>query len=615
VYSPSGSVDNYNEFRNSLFENGYYGFYWYGASTTGLDTRTVIDNCTIQNFYYYGMLMYYQDAPQITRNLIKGTSTTTNYGMYFYYNYNDRLVSGNKIYFTGSGSKYGMMNYYCYGTSTRPGLVMNNFVTLSSTQTGYYPSYMYYNDYNNYYNNTYYTYATSTSYYGSYVYYGSNVKLINNMFYNQRGGYSIYCTPGTNVTASDYNNYFTTGSTLAYWNGTRANLAALQAATGRDQNSVSQPVFFANPTQGDLHLVGASQDDPVLTGTPLPEVTVDIDGEPRARPYIGADEGCYITPGTVSFDVTDANGNPMSYFNYPGTIYIKYDISFPATAFTATITLNFYTVPANQLAYTTSFQVTKQAGQPATGIQAVPLATMANGYYRIEGVFNTKNSCDLFTTYKPGDKAALGLGQGQTPCIVWPGDANNDGVVNYGDRSALNKYIQMANLSPVWLNGPARYRADYATNPFTYYTWEGQASAPWNTPEGCYMDTDGNGMINSFDYIAMRVNWLKMHGGTPKTANDLQPGTFDMAQNYPNPFTGSTAIQYSVPERTQVRLVVTDMLGREVASLINGAVEAGVHSVSFDGATLTAGQYVATVTMVGESGHTFSKTMTLTIAR
>jgi hypothetical protein len=614
VYSPSGSIDNYNEFRNSTFENGYYGFYWYGSSTTSLDTRTIIDNCTILNYYYYGILAYYQDANEFTRNVINTNSASAYYGVYAYYNQNGRNISGNKVIFTGTGYHYGLMIYYNQATPTAPGLTSNNFVTITSSHTGYYPLYLYYGDNQNVYNNTFYNAAPST-YYGAYIYYGSNIKSVNNIFYCAGPSYAVYVVPGTNIITSNYNLYYSTGSSLAYWNTTVANLAALQAASGKDQNSIYKTVNFANPTNGDLHLVGASQDDVALTGTPLTEVTVDIDGEPRARPYMGADEGCYITPGAVTYDITDASGTPATYFNYPGTIYVKYNIAFPATAFTATITLNFYTVPGNVLTYTTSFNVTKLAGVPATGIQAIAIPTMASGYYRIEGVFLTANSCNLLTTYKPGDDAALALGAGQTPCLVWPGDVTNDGVVDYGDRSGLNKYIQNANLSPTWLQGPARYRADYMTNPFTYYTWEAQAAAPWATPYGCYMDADGSGNINSFDYIAIRFNWLRSHGVTPKTAGTLTPETFDMAQNYPNPFNPTTTISYAVPERSDVRLVVTDMLGREVATLVNGSIESGVHIASFDASSLNSGQYIATITMTGQSGLSFSKTIKMTLAK
>jgi hypothetical protein len=534
--------------------------------------------------------------------------------MYCYYNQNGKNISGNKVIFLSSGYHYGLMIYYNQATTTAPGLVSNNFVTIYSNATGYYPLYLYYGDNQMVYNNTFYNAVTST-YYGAYMYYGSNIKSVNNMFYCPGPSYSVYVYPGTNIITSNYNLYYSTGSSLAYWNAAYANLAALQAANGMDKQSISKTVNFVDPANGNLHLAGSSQDDPALQGTMLPEVTLDIDGEPRARPYIGADEGCYITPGSVYFDIVDANGTPKTYFNYPGTLFCQYYIGFPATAFTTTITLNFYTVPANTLAYTTTFNVTKPAGAPATGIQPIAMPTMANGYYRVEGVFLTNNSCNLQTTYRPGDKSALGLGQGQTPCIVYPGDVTNNGVVDYGDRSGLNKYLQLANLNPLWINGPARYRADYATNPFTYYTWVGQASAPWNTPEGCYMDADGNGMVNGMDYIAMKLNWLRTWSATPKSAGTLTPGTFDMAQNYPNPFNPTTTIGYSAPERSQVRLVVTDMLGREIATLVNGTVEAGVHTATFDASKLNSGQYTAMITMIGESGLSFSKTVKMTLTK
>jgi len=208
--------------------------------------------------------------------------------------------------------------------------------------------------------------------------------------------------------------------------------------------------------------------------------------------------------------------------------------------------------------------------------------------------------------------------EGRIPCVVWPGDANNDGVVNYADRRALNLYIYNANLRTSWLNGPPRYQADVEINPFTYLEWKPQAAAPWQTPEGCYMDTDGNGVVNNLDYIAMKLNWSKMtpwFGGSPK--HDVSAAqSFMMDQNYPNPFNPSTTIRYHAPEASHVLLVVTDALGRQVAALQDGRVEAGLHEVQFDAANLSSGTYIATITMTGtESGATFTKTIKMALSK
>jgi len=61
--------------------------------------------------------------------------------------------------------------------------------------------------------------------------------------------------------------------------------------------------------------------------------------------------------------------------------------------------------------------------------------------------------------------------------------------------------------------------------------------------------------------------------------------------------------------------VVTDMLGREVATLVDGMVEDGVHTAVFSATGLNSGQYIATITMTGESGLSFTKTMTMTTAK
>ncbi len=615
VYSPSGSLDHYTTFRGCNLIGGSYSMYMYGSSTSALEIGDVIEDNTMTDFYYQGMTFYYHDSPEFRRNLVRTASGYTGYGAYLYYNQNERIFTGNKIIFTGAGTKYGMYVYYNQATSTKQGLISNNFVSIGPASSAGYTLYQYYNTFQRVYNNTFWN-AVTGSYYGAYVYYGNDIRFMNNIVYTYGPGYSYYVTPATAVTHSDYNLYYTNGATLAYWGSAAANLATLRTLNGKDMNSVSKPVIFANAPLGDLHLAGASQDDPDIRGTLLAEVPDDIDGEPRARPYIGADEGCYVTPGAVDFEMSDASGNPAPYFNFPGTAYVKYRIGFPDEAFSATVTINFYTIPGNNLAYTTNFAVNKLAGITLEGITAINVPTLPPGYYRVEAVFNTWNSCLAYTNYRPEEEAVLVVPQDQIPCVVWPGDANNDGIVNYGDRSALNKYIINANLSPAWLQGPARYRPDAATNPLTYYTWVGQPAVPWATALGCYMDTDGNGVVNSFDYLAMKLNWFRTHG-IPKTQDaPAELCAFDLSQNYPNPFNPVTTLVYSIPENAHVRLVVTDMLGREVAVPAEGYRQSGVYRVQFDGSTLQSGNYTATLTMTGdEPGEAMVKSVKMTLAK
>jgi hypothetical protein len=70
------------------------------------------------------------------------------------------------------------------------------------------------------------------------------------------------------------------------------------------------------------------------------------------------------------------------------------------------------------------------------------------------------------------------------------------------------------------------------------------------------------------------------------------PLSFSLAQNWPNPFNPSTTISYQLPSSSGVRLVVYDLVGREVATLVNDVVPAGTHTVKFDGSNLASGTYV-----------------------
>lgn len=66
---------------------------------------------------------------------------------------------------------------------------------------------------------------------------------------------------------------------------------------------------------------------------------------------------------------------------------------------------------------------------------------------------------------------------------------------------------------------------------------------------------------------------------------------FSLAQNYPNPFNPSTVIQFAIPKRSEVSLKVFNVLGQEVANLINTEMNRGVHRVNFDASNLSSGIY------------------------
>ncbi len=69
------------------------------------------------------------------------------------------------------------------------------------------------------------------------------------------------------------------------------------------------------------------------------------------------------------------------------------------------------------------------------------------------------------------------------------------------------------------------------------------------------------------------------------------PTTYSLSQNYPNPFNPSTTIKFAIPHSGNVSLVVYDILGRKVTTLVNGELNAGYHSINFNADNLASGVY------------------------
>lgn len=107
---------------------------------------------------------------------------------------------------------------------------------------------------------------------------------------------------------------------------------------------------------------------------------------------------------------------------------------------------------------------------------------------------------------------------------------------------------------------------------------------------------DQAGDLYSQSYFGWTVEKWKFDGTLPsftgieQTGNGLPDG-YKLGQNYPNPFNPSTRIEFSLPQSEFVNLRVFDLLGREVATLVNEEKVAGSYRVTFDAKAIPSGVY------------------------
>jgi hypothetical protein len=86
------------------------------------------------------------------------------------------------------------------------------------------------------------------------------------------------------------------------------------------------------------------------------------------------------------------------------------------------------------------------------------------------------------------------------------------------------------------------------------------------------------------------------------------PEKYELYQNYPNPFNPSTSIKFDIPKAEKVELIVFDILGKEIAKLVNERLEAGTYEYYFDASSLSSGLYFY---RLGSGSLSFTKRMLL----
>ncbi|MEN9839725.1 MAG: hypothetical protein RL177_1204, partial [Bacteroidota bacterium] len=142
--------------------------------------------------------------------------------------------------------------------------------------------------------------------------------------------------------------------------------------------------------------------------------------------------------------------------------------------------------------------------------------------------------------------------------------------------------------------------------------WDMRTQAPTAWAGGANGVLDGSLYTDSFQLAPslsstligdIRIDDYQFVSVVSETSVDRGPETVDrleLRQNYPNPFNPSTAIRFSLRTSHIARLSVFDVLGREIAVLVDGTLPAGTHQVMFNGEGLASGVYLVRLTSGNE---------------
>jgi len=297
IYSAENPNHNITITGNHIV-GGEHGIWMSGSPGATMDNAMILNNL-IEGQTSTSITLRENGSPAVHHNQILITNNVDAFRGIYLVNSNGAIsVMGNNVVIHDAISAHGIELSGCVSDSLSHGLVANNMVsqmiTISSANNMYPCGIIAYNSTNQrIYHNSVNIYGSSSIANAAFRMFNNGshqgIHLLNNNFVNQVTGGVVMNFEGVTPASftSDYNNLYADDGPTAYLTSNHVDLAAWQSVSGHDLNSFAIiPYFNANT---DLHTFNG-----MLNGlaTPVPDVTVDIDGDPRdpVNPDPGADE-------------------------------------------------------------------------------------------------------------------------------------------------------------------------------------------------------------------------------------------------------------------------------------------------------------------------------------
>ena len=181
----------------------------------------------------------------------------------------------------------------------------------------------------------------------------------------------------------------------------------------------------------------------------------------------------------------------------------------------------------------------------------------------------------------------------------WGVEIRNNGSA----QGALNDSLQLRNVSLQSRSNVVTKQSSSVTIPFDPVAW--YTTTAWaNTGSTPRQPQDIVGANYQNWFFSTNPQPLPVSGqGDPSLFvtdfptgvalyNNEVPNSFELNQNFPNPFNPATTIRYAIPTGSQVSLVVYNLIGQEVQSLVNEFQNAGAYAITFDASRLSSGTYL-----------------------